>query len=123
MCPCVVARLLGVRLQLSSSAAVDNGKRLDGMRRQRPERIYSRLAFACTPQRESACHVGVVENQTSRTTPRGILGAREKEHRAITKASLLVAPRCGTVVAIVPAQVDSGGSPQRTAFPTGSSRK
>jgi hypothetical protein len=52
-----------------------------------------------------------------------VLGAREEEGASIPDAPLLNPARCGTVVAVVPAQVDSGGSPQRTAFGAGSSKK
>jgi hypothetical protein len=93
------------------------------MGRQDPQRLDAGLAVARPPQGEGAGHVGVVPDEPTGTAPRGVLGVREEEGRPVTDAPLLNPPRCRTVVAVVPTQVDSGGSPQRTAFGAGSSKK
>jgi hypothetical protein len=93
------------------------------MRRQDTQRLDPRLALTRAPERQRSAHVGMVAQMSTWAAPCGVLGACEKEHGTIAQAALLLASRCGTVVAVVPGQVDSRSSPQRTAFPGGNSRK
>jgi len=93
------------------------------MRRQDTQRLDPRLALTRAPERQRSAHVWMVTQVSTWATPCGVLSARKEKHGTIAQAALLLASRCRTVVAVVPGQVDSGGSPQRTAFPGGSSRK
>jgi hypothetical protein len=93
------------------------------MGRQDPQRLDAGLAIAGPPQGKRTRGVGVVTDVTPWTPTVGVLGAGEEERRPVAGAALLCPSRCGAVVAVVPLQVDSGGSPQRKAFGAGSSRK
>jgi hypothetical protein len=93
------------------------------MRRERPKSLCAGLSVAGPPQGQGAADVGVISHQAARTAACGVLGPDKEERRPVAGASLLFPARCGAVVAVVALQVDCGGSPQRTAFPAGSSRK
>lgn len=93
------------------------------MRRERPESLRAGLSIASPPQGQGAADVSVVAHQAARTAACGVLGPGKEERWSVAGAALLLPARCGAVVAVVALQVDCGGSPQRTAFPTGSSRK
>jgi hypothetical protein len=123
MRPSLGTVLRRVRLHLSSTAAVDDSQSVDRVGAQDSQRIHAGLAVAGAPQRQRAGHVGVVPYMPTRAPPCSVLGPGEKEGAPVPDAPLLNPARCGAVVAVVPAQVDSGGSPQRTAFPGDSSRK
>jgi hypothetical protein len=117
------ARLLCVGLHLSSPSAVYDAKSVKGVGRQGPERLDAWLAITGPVEGQRRADIGVVADVAARTAPRGVLGAAEEQDRAVGRAPLLLSSRCGAVVAVVATQVDSGGSPQRTAFPGGRSRK
>jgi hypothetical protein len=123
MRPSLGTVLRRVGLHLSSTAAVDDSQSIHRVGGQHPQGLHPRLAVAGPPQRQRAGHVGMVPYMPTRATPCSVLGPGEKEGAPIADAPLLNPARCGAIVAVVPAQVDSGGSPQRTAFPGDSSRK